>query len=198
MGGDWHDAFLLENGNLWVMVGDVVGHGIQAAVVMGRLRSTLRSYALEDIPPEEVLARADRKLQIFEPGETATVMCALLCPPYDEIRVSLAGHPPPVIADGISPAKLIDVAPGLPFGVDLDMPRPAATVPLEPGGVVVAYTDGLVERRTRSLDEGLAILTRAVQPDLPEKVCFDVMDSLIGREPPQDDVAVLVLRRSRG
>ncbi|HET6875430.1 MAG TPA: GAF domain-containing SpoIIE family protein phosphatase [Acidimicrobiales bacterium] len=197
VGGDWHDAFLLENGNLWVMVGDVVGHGIQAAVVMGRLRSTLRAYALEDIPPEEVLARADRKLQIFEPGETATVMCALLRPPYDEIRVSLAGHPPPVIADGASAAKLMDIVPGLPFGVDLDMPRPAVTVRLEPGAVVVAYTDGLVERRTRSLDEGFAMLTRAVEPDLPEKVCFDVMDALIGREPPQDDVAVLVLRRTR-
>jgi sigma-B regulation protein RsbU (phosphoserine phosphatase) len=197
VGGDWHDAFLLENGNLWVMVGDVVGHGIQAAVVMGRLRSTLRAYALEDLAPEVVLARADRKLQTFEPGETATVMCALLCPPYDQIRISLAGHPPPVIASRTMPAQLVEVAPGLPFGVDLGMARPAVTVPLEPGAVVVAYTDGLVERRTRSLDEGFDLLTRAVEPDNPEKVCFDVMDALVGREPPQDDIAVLVLRRSR-
>ena len=67
VGGDWYDAFVLANGKLWIMVGDIAGHGMQAAVVMGRLRSTLRAYALDDHSPEDVLARADRKLQLFEP-----------------------------------------------------------------------------------------------------------------------------------
>ena len=95
VGGDWYDAFALPNGRLWVMVGDIVGHGMQAALVMGRLRSTLRSKALDDHPPEEVLTRADRKLQFFEPGETATVLCAALDPPYRARQLSLdwATHP---------------------------------------------------------------------------------------------------------
>jgi Stage II sporulation protein E (SpoIIE) len=81
VGGDWHDAFALPDGRLWVMVGDIVGHGLRAALVMGRLRSTLQLYALDDHSPEEVLAQADLKLQLFEPGETATVLCAILDPP---------------------------------------------------------------------------------------------------------------------
>ena len=82
VGGDWYDAFVLANGKLWIMVGDIAGHGMQAAVVMGRLRSTLRAYALDDHSPEEVLARADRKLQFFEPAATATVLCGLHELPY--------------------------------------------------------------------------------------------------------------------
>lgn len=195
VGGDWYDAFSLPNGNLWIMVGDVVGHGIQAAIVMGRMRSTLRAYALDDHDPEEVLARADRELQVFEPTEMATVLCGVISPPYESIRLSLAGHPPPVVVSPDAPATLVDVKPGLPLGVDLGLPRRSVSVPLAPGAVLVAYTDGLIERRGKSLDEGLALLCRATQPHHPEQVCFEVMNALVGRDIPQDDIAVLALRR---
>jgi sigma-B regulation protein RsbU (phosphoserine phosphatase) len=167
---------------------------MQAAVVMGRLRSTLRSYALDDHSPAEVLSRADRKLQFFEPGETATVLCAVLDPPYELLQLSLAGHPPPVMATGDCPATLVDVPPGLPLGIDIEVPRPAAMVPLVPGAVLVAYTDGLIERRGQSLDDGLAMLCDAVQAHHPDRVCFRVMDRLVGNTIPQDDIAVLALR----
>jgi putative methionine-R-sulfoxide reductase with GAF domain len=195
VGGDWYDAFVLPNGKLWVMVGDVVGHGMQAAVVMGRLRSALRAYALDDHTPEEVVTRADRKLQFFEPGETATVLCALLHPPYDSARVSLAGHPPPVVAPVGTPAALAEIPPGLPLGVDLHVQRASTIVPLPPGAVLVAYTDGLIERRDTSLDERFALLCSATQPQHPSGVCFAVMDRLVGNVAPRDDIAVLALRR---
>jgi serine phosphatase RsbU (regulator of sigma subunit) len=196
VGGDWYDAFVLANGRMWIMVGDIAGHGMQAAVVMGRLRSTLRAYALDDHSPEEVLARADRKLQIFEPAETATVLCGLLEPPYDAIQLSLAGHPPPVIATPDSPAAVVDIEPGLLLGVDLDIPRTSITLPLTAGAVVVAYTDGLIERRGESLVEGFARLCGAVRAEHPQQVCFRIMETLVGRDPPRDDIAVLALRRS--
>ena len=133
VGGDWYDAFLLPDGQLWVMAGDVVGHGLQAAVVMGRLRSTLRSYVLEGGPPEEVLRLADRKLQFFEPGVTATVLCAVASPPFEQFRISLAGHPPPVLAEPGGPAEVVALEPGLPLGVDLAAPGAPRRWP-SPGG----------------------------------------------------------------
>ncbi|MGH9091814.1 MAG: PP2C family protein-serine/threonine phosphatase [Acidimicrobiales bacterium] len=195
VGGDWYDAFVLPDGRLWVMVGDVVGHGMQAAVVMGRLRAALRSYALDGHPPEEVLARADRKLQFFEPEQTATVLCAALDPPYDNLRLSLAGHPPPVIASHRSPTALVDVRPGLPLGVDPKLPRPSATVPLPAGTALVAYTDGLIERRGQSLDHAFPHLCHAIQPLPAEQICIKTMDRLVGNIAPQDDIALFALRR---
>lgn len=196
VGGDWYDAFALPNGRLWIMVGDVAGHGMRAALIMGRLRSALRAYALDGHPPEEVLSRADRKLRFFESGETATVLCATLDPPYDAIQLSLAGHPPPVIAEPDTPAVLVDVRPDPLLGLGHDVPRSSITVPLASGGVLIAYTDGLIERRGKSLDEGLTLLRQAARPRHPELVCIEIMDALIGRETPQDDIAVLAVRRN--
>jgi phosphoserine phosphatase RsbU/P len=196
VGGDWYDAFVVPDGRLWVMVGDIVGHGMQAAVVMGRLRSTLRAYALDGHPPAEVLARADRKLHLFEPGETATVLCAAMDPPYESMQLSLAGHPPPVIAPAGAPAALLDIPPGLPLGVDLTLPRPSVDVPVAAGTALVAYTDGLIERRGKSLEDGLSLLRRTVQAQHPDRLCFTIMDRLIGNAAPQDDIAVLALRRT--
>lgn len=195
VGGDWYDAFVLEDGQLWMMVGDIVGHGMRSAVVMGRLRSALRAYALEGFEPADVLARADRKLQFFEPGETATVLCAKSSPPYDSFQVSLAGHPPPVVAIGDAPAMLIDTPPDLPLGVDLAVPRTATTFPLAPGTVLVAYTDGLIERRGHEMGDGFERLCQAVAPLTPEQVCFKVMDDLVRHDVPEDDIALLVVRR---
>lgn len=195
VGGDWYDAFMLPNGKLWVMVGDVAGHGIRAAVVMGPLRSTLRSYALDDYSPDQVLAHADVKTHLFEPGETATVVCASLDPPYDSLQVSLAGHPPPIVAREDGTAALVEAQPDLPLGVETSVPRSSVRVPFPPGAVLLAYTDGLVERRDQMLDQRLELLRRTVRVEEPEQVCFRVMDALVGHEVPQDDIAVLALRR---
>ncbi len=195
VGGDWYDVFSLPAGELGVVMGDVAGSGLRAAVVMGRMRSALRAYALEYTDPAEVLARLDRKMQHFEPSALATVLYAVFDPGLTRMRVSSAGHLPPVIATGHGPAELADFSPDLLIGMDTRVPRRTATIPVSPGTVLAFYTDGLVERRDRPLDDGLTALCAAVRPAHPDAVCISVMGALVGAEEPSDDVALLVLRR---
>jgi putative methionine-R-sulfoxide reductase with GAF domain len=195
VGGDWYDVFELDNGDIWVVVGDVVGHGLHAATVMGRIRSALRAYALLSPSPDEALALTDRKVLHFEMGNMATVAVGVISPPYDEMHISLAGHPPPVVAVPGRPAELVDIRAGLPLGVNLKGTRPVGSVPLPPDSVVVLYTDGLVERRGEVIDQGLDRLREAVAPGPPAAVCHRVMAHMIGNTPSEDDVAVLAFRR---
>ena len=196
VGGDWYDAFTLPSGALWVVIGDVAGHGLVAAVVMGRVRSALRSYALEDYPPDEVLRLVDRKVRHFEVGAIVTAACAVSSPPYDQFQVVAAGHPPPVLAVPGQVARLMDVDVRPPLGVGTEAKHLPTTFSLAPGGVLVLYTDGLVERRDEVLDVGLARLCAAVTVERPEIVCRNVMREMIGSQNAQDDVAVIALRRT--
>jgi phosphoserine phosphatase RsbU/P len=194
VGGDWYDAFVLPNDELWIMIGDVAGHGLEAAITMGRLRAALRAYALDGYEPAQVLVRSDRKFQMFDPEHMATVLCARMRPPYDRVEIASAGHPPPVLASPSGPATLVDI-PALP-PVGAMNGEPASTVvDLPQGGLLLLYTDGLIERRGESIDEGLGRLTSVVTADEPDGVCRRVMASLIGMQTPLDDIAVLALRR---
>lgn len=195
VGGDWYDAFRLPDGDLWVMVGDVGGHGLMPAVIMGRLRSSLRSYALEGHDPEEVLVLADRKLQFFESGSIATVLLAVLPASYDRVRLASAGHLPPVLAVPGRETVLVDVPVAVPLGVPEGRAPRSVTIGFPVGATMLACTDGLVERRDESLDEGLRRLTEAVRADDPELVCRDVMEALVGDDVPRDDIAVVAFRR---
>src|SRR5690606_7995600 len=98
VGGDWYDVFVLPSGRVGLVIGDVIGRGLGAAVVMGRLRSALRAYALDSSAPDEVIDRLDRKLQHFEPGQMTTVLYAVLDPSYSSLELSSAGHPLPMLA----------------------------------------------------------------------------------------------------
>ena len=102
--------FPLPSGHVYAVIGDVAGTGLQAAVIMGRMRSALRAYALESADPAEVLDRLDRKMRHFEPDAMATVLCAVFSPSLDEVRISSAGHLPPMIAAPASPPPLAAVA----------------------------------------------------------------------------------------
>ena len=195
VGGDWYDVFVLPSGELGVVIGDVAGSGLQAAVVMGRMRSALRAYALETTDPAEVLARLDRKMQYFEPGALATVLYAVVDPALDRVRIASAGHLPPVMAGPGEAGSLVDIAGGLMIGVDPRARRQVTTVKIAHGAVLCLYTDGLVERREHALDEGLARLCGAVVAGPPEEVCASVMGALVGGAPARDDVALLALRR---
>jgi serine phosphatase RsbU (regulator of sigma subunit) len=197
LGGDWYDVFVLPNGDAWVIAGDVAGHGFRASVVMGRLRSTIRAYALEGRPPEEVLDLADRKLQHFEPTEMATAVCAVLREPFDTISIASAGHLPPVLATETGEPTFVDTGKTAPLGVPIDIARDATTVPLASGSILFLYTDGLVERRYESLDEGLERLRPLVRADHPDAVCRTVTERLIGATDPDDDVAVVAVRATR-
>lgn len=191
IGGDWYDVFLLPSGSLGIVIGDVVGHNLRAAVVMGRLRSALRAYALDNHDPAEVLAKLDRKVHHFEPDMMATVLYAMVEPSGRRMYVSLAGHLPPVLVVPGESAQLLDLPVDPPVGVRAGLPRTATPVDLPPGWVAFFYTDGLVERGTEDIDEGLGRLVKAVVHGSCEDVCADVMAKLVGSAPASDDIAVL-------
>src|ERR671916_953926 len=195
VGGDWYDVFTLPSGWLCLVIGDVVGRGLGAADVMGRLRSALRAYALLGGDAAEVLGRLDQHVQHFDPEMMATVVLAMFEPSFERLHLSSAGHPPPVLALPDHPAVLLDVPSDHPIGVPGGLRRRATTIRLPPGALLCLYTDGLVERRGASLDAGLERLCASVAADSVDSVCAKVMAQLIGDDAPGDDVAILAVRR---
>jgi phosphoserine phosphatase RsbU/P len=195
IGGDWYDVFALPSGWLGVVIGDVSGHGLGSAVVMGRVRSALRAYALVCDDPADALTLLDRKVHHFETGNLTTALYGMISPDRSVVHVSSAGHLPPILAAPGHPAVVSEMTVGPPLGIG----RPAAmrsttVVGLPPGAVLVCYTDGLVESRGEIIDVGIKRLTAAVRPDTAEGVCATVMASA-GTERPTDDIALLVIRR---
>jgi serine phosphatase RsbU (regulator of sigma subunit) len=208
VGGDWYDVFALPDGRLGVVVGDVAGSGLEAAVIMGRMRSALRAYALETADPATVLRLLDRKIQYFEPDAMATVLYGLYTPGTSELVASSAGHLPPVLAAPGVPAGLLPVEPDPPIGTADDPRRRSATAFIPPGALLCCFTDGLVERRDHSIDHGIDKLTailgeliadvtgRGGTPEpVAEEACAAVMRALVGNAPAPDDIAVLMLSR---
>ena len=196
IGGDWYDAFTVPTGQLWLVAGDVAGHGLDAAVVMGRVKSALRSYALISDGPAQALELTDRKVQHFEIGTMVTVVCAVTSPPYEQVVVCSAGHLPPILAAPDKEAHLLRLPVGPPLGTLRNTHRTAASFALAPGGVLLLYTDGLIERRDEPIDDGLERLRTATSAQLPHAVCRDVMHRLVGSTIMTDDIALLAAQRS--
>jgi sigma-B regulation protein RsbU (phosphoserine phosphatase) len=195
LGGDWYDVFTLPSGWLGVVIGDVSGHGLPSAVVMGRIRSALRAYALICGDPAEVLTMLDHKVRHFEAGNLTTALYGMISPDRSILNLSLAGHLPPVLSAPGRAAGLPTVPVDPPLGIaGHRVTRRSTTIDLAPGEVVVCYTDGLVERRGQVIDIGIDRLIAAVHPEPAESVCMKIMAS-IDVEQPTDDVAVLALRR---
>lgn len=195
VGGDWYDVFTLPSGWLCIVIGDVVGRGLVAAEVMGRLRNALRAYALFGGDPAEVLGRLDQQVQHFEPETMATVLLVMFEPSLERLHMSSAGHPPPVFALPNEPTVFLDVPNDHPVGVRGGRRRRASTFTLPPGGLLCFYTDGLVERRGSSLDTGLEDLRESVLAGPVDSLCRIIMAQLVGESIPRDDVAVLAVRR---
>lgn len=203
LGGDWYDIFALPNGKIGFVMGDVEGHGLRSAVVMGRLRSALRAYALDHEDPAEVLHRLDRKLCYFEDEISATVVYAVTEPPFTHVTICNAGHPQPVIADdGDAAARIVEVSPGLLLGLDPEHQRVSEILPLPAGSALVFYTDGLIERKNPAdpsvdtYDERLEAVCQAVSADQDaEMICSRIIAAGLGDESVEDDVALVVLRR---
>jgi putative methionine-R-sulfoxide reductase with GAF domain len=194
VGGDWYDVFRLPGDHVGVVMGDVVGRGLAAAVVMGRLRSALRAYALEVLDPAIVLERLDRKIQHFEPGQMTTVLYGVIDPTLTTLEISSAGHPLPVVAGPRSTA-LVDDNVDRPLGVSTEQHRHNSTIELRPGGVVALFTDGLVERRGEVLDQGLERLCAAITLESAERSCRAAIAALVPDHGWADDAALLVIRR---
>ena len=160
---------------------------------MGRMRSALRSYALEFQDTAVVLRKLDQKMQYFEGEVMATVSYAVLDPASGQVRISAAGHFPPVVAAPGGRGVLAEIAVDAPIGVADAPDRQVTTLALVPGAVLCFFTDGLVERRNKPLDDGIALLCETVSPGRPQTVRLSVMRALVGSEHPGDDIALLVL-----
>lgn len=195
VGGDWYDSFVLPGGRIVVVMGDVVGHGLQAAVVMGRLRSVVRAYAFESDDPADVLDRTDRKFGHFEPAEMATVLMVQIAPDLDRITIASAGHPPPVLVAPELEPQFVPLTTGPPIGYRTGRARDDTTIDFPTGASLMCFTDGLFERRQLPFDEALERLRRAVPAGPIEPAVSAVMAEMIDGRNLEDDTALLGVRR---
>jgi phosphoserine phosphatase RsbU/P len=196
VGGDWYDLFPLPSGHVGMVIGDVAGNGLHAAVVMGRIRSALRAYALETDDPADVLSRLDRKIQLFEPGAMATAIYAVINPSRTAMTMSVAGHLPPVLIDPAGTPRLLDPPPDLPLGAYPNAKRRLTTSTLPPGSTLLLYTDGLIERRGHPILDGIRVLLQIATANDPEALCADITAHLLPDQAPTDDVAILALHHA--
>jgi PAS domain S-box-containing protein len=204
VGGDWYDAFLQRSGAPVLVIGDVVGHDTAAAAAMGQLRGLLRGIAHHSgAGPAEILRGLDEAIASMHTGTLATAAVARLEPAGPGggcvLRWANAGHPPPGLLhpDGAA-SLLLGERFDLMLGVDPDADRRESVVVVEPGATVVLYTDGLVESRGRSLDEGFELLRghlTALAGQPLDVLCDELLDRMV-RGVPQDDVALVALRLS--
>lgn len=193
VGGDWYDVIPLPDDKTALVVGDVMGSGIDAAATMGRLRTATCAFADLDLPPAQVLRHLDRITAGLE-HYIATCLFAVHDPALGRCRISNAGHLPPVRVPVDGPAELLDVPPGVPLGVGGGT-FGTSKVPFRPGDRLVLYTDGLIETRHEAIDERLALLVGLLD-DLRgplEETCDRLLQAL-RRPGAPDDVALLIAR----
>jgi serine phosphatase RsbU (regulator of sigma subunit) len=192
VGGDWYTLAEMPPGNVLVAIGDVAGHGLDAAAGMARLRGALAGLAITGAPPERLVGWLNDLVHHVDAEHTASVMAGYFDPPTRQLTWAQAGHPPPLLVRGACARPL-----GQPSGILLGAGRSgyeAMTVTLEPGDVLLLYSDGLVERRDRPLDEGLNTLARAAAGIAdPEELIAAVLGAL-GSTDPEDDTCVVALR----
>ncbi|WP_010282501.1 ATP-binding SpoIIE family protein phosphatase, partial [Streptomyces sp. SA3_actF] len=202
VGGDWYDAIPLPGSRVALVVGDVMGHSMTSAAIMGQLRTTAQTLAGLDLPPTEVLHHLDEQAQRLGSDRMATCVYVVYDPVSHRITVANAGHPPPLLLHMDGRAEVLDVPPGAPIGVggvdfesvELDAPS---------GATLLLYTDGLVESRLRDVWTGIEQLTEKLAetarltgadhaPPL-EALCDSVLD-VLGPSDRDDDIALLAAR----
>ncbi|WP_045880263.1 SpoIIE family protein phosphatase [Pseudofrankia sp. DC12] len=193
VGGDWYDVLPLEDGTIALVIGDVMGRGIQAAATMGQLRAFARANATAGLPAETVLLQLDAAVGRLEQEQITTVAMAVLDPAARELRVASAGHLPPLVLPPHGEPRFVTVEPGPPLGAGAAGTTYSETVvPFDPGSSLLLYTDGLVEDRDRSADEGMALLrTAAAGAAGPEDLCERAVAALTRGS--HDDTALLAV-----
>jgi serine phosphatase RsbU (regulator of sigma subunit)/anti-sigma regulatory factor (Ser/Thr protein kinase)/transcriptional regulator with GAF, ATPase, and Fis domain len=197
VGGDWYDIVDLEDGRIALIVGDCVGHGLTAATVMGQLRSACRALLLDHPSPGAALCGLDRFAARLAGAQCTTAFCAVLNPGTGELVYSSAGHPPPILVDADGTARTLEDGHTIPVGLRPNRPRPEAHVTVPAAATLLLYTDGLVERRGSSLDEGIArasVVVRDGRASTLDDVADQIMTCLAPSSGYQDDVAVVLYR----
>jgi GAF domain-containing protein len=192
VGGDWYDAFCRPDGTLVLAVGDVAGHGLVAATLMGQLRTALRAYAMDLPEPGEVLARLQALIGHIDPEHCATAVLAMVTP---EGRMSLAtaGHPPPLLREPDGSVRRLECF-GPMLGLPVEHDYAAVTRALRPGSVLLFYTDGLIERRDTIIDAGIDQLAAAFgrAPGSPDQIADTVCEVMLSDSSREDDTCLLV------
>ncbi|HEU4566820.1 MAG TPA: SpoIIE family protein phosphatase [Marmoricola sp.] len=194
IGGDFYDVVPLGDGRLVIFVGDVMGRGVQAAAAMAQMRSTLRAYIAVDPTPEAVMGKIDRLFATYDMTQLVTLVYLVLAP--DSVTFVNAGHPPPLVLTAGGTASALPIADGPPLGTSVSNRR-SRTAPFGPGDTLVAFTDGLVERRSEDIDAGLARLLAHV-PGLNRGSLSEALAVLIDEvrdHSRDDDVAALAVRQ---
>lgn len=194
VGGDWFDAIQLPGGRVALIVGDVMGHGLQAAAVMGQFRTAVITMAALDLPPAQLLRHLDNLAHRLGTEHLATCVYAIYDPILRSLTLANAGHIPPVLAGYDGRGELLQIPGGAPIGVG-GVPFETVEIPVPDGSWLVLCTDGLVEVRGQGIDAGLAALCATViEPQqTPEDVCTQILARLHS-EDRRDDVALLVAR----
>lgn len=197
VGGDWYDTITLPDGRIGIVVGDCVGHGVEAAAVMGQLRSACRALLLQDASPARTLMALDHFAASVPGAKCTTVFCGVLDPATGHLSYSSAGHPPGILAYPDGDTTLLDGARSVPLAVRPGAERPEGETTIPARATLMLYTDGLVERRRRPLDSGIDQASQAVQ-DGREAAVNELATQVMVRLAPangyDDDVALLLYR----
>ncbi|HJY32428.1 MAG TPA: SpoIIE family protein phosphatase, partial [Actinomycetota bacterium] len=194
VGGDWYDIVDRPDGTVAFAVGDIAGHGLQAAAAMGQVRSAWRALALSMTEPNAILASLDRFAGGVDGAFFSTILTLLLDPSRNELRYASAGHPPALVIEPDGSTRFLEGGRSVPLGLPFDLPRPQADERLGPGSILVVYTDGLVERREEPLDRGLERLAE-VASRVRAGSLTEISDGLLElvADDRHDDVALLAI-----
>jgi PAS domain S-box-containing protein len=194
VGGDWFDVIPLDAGQAALVVGDVTGHGIHAAAIMGQLRTTTAALARLGCPPEEIMAQLGGVVAGHGDETGATCLLAVYDPASRRCKLTSAGHLPPALRHPGGPSEFLDVPAGVMLGAGQGR-YPVLDIELPPGSVLALYTDGLVEQPGQDIGTGMSRLARALAagpPRSPEQLCDSVLARLAPR--PRDDITLLLAR----
>jgi serine phosphatase RsbU (regulator of sigma subunit) len=201
VGGDWYESIALPGARVALVVGDVAGHGVRAAVTMGRLRTAIQTLAMLELTPAESLQQLNELMMVIGAREPHFATCAYAV--YDAVRgtceVASAGHLPPLLVRPSGDAQFLDVAPAPPLGVGEGLIH-SRTFEIEDDSLLVLYTDGLVESRDRDIDDGLKRLQAVFGPDSSSRPVEELCKAILAgayADQQRDDIAVLIARLSR-
>ena len=197
IGGDWYDAFRVAGGQIALVTGDVAGHSIGSASLMGQVRSMLRAYATDNPHPARVLRQTNAAVVRLLPETLASVVYAVLDLGAGGLTYASAGHPPPVLVTAAGRAVCLDDTTGIMLGACDSPAFTAGYRRLSPGDGLLCYTDGLIEDRHRDITEGLSLLTGALgrsAPSSAEHMCAIAEAALLGTGHRADDVCLLAAR----
>ncbi len=193
VGGDWYDAFKLPDGRILFSIGDVAGHGLEAAVIMSRARQAIIAGALHEFNPAAVLSKANETLMLQE-AKMVTAICGYINPQTLEIHYATAGHPPPVLAFRDREPYFLEHD-GMPLGILPNVTYEAFTVRASAGALLILYTDGVIEHKRDLIDGERRLLeaARAAARDGASDPALSVRRAIFADKAPDDDVAIMTV-----